>query len=64
MERQDGINETKFRLLKALLDTLRSTNDITDKELESLLLSAVELYQPLIGELEMNRIAREKGYNG
>ncbi len=64
MERQDGINETKFRLLKALLDTLRSTNDITDKELESLLLSAVDLYQPLIGELEMNRIAREKGYNG
>ncbi len=64
MERQDGINETKFRLLKALLDTLHSTGEITDEELESLLLSTVELYQPLIGELEVNSIAREKGYKG
>ncbi len=54
MGQQDGINETKFRLLKAVLDTLHPTGEITNEELESLLLSAVELYQPLIGELEVN----------
>lgn len=61
MEQQDAINETKFRLMKAILDTLHAEGDISDGQLEALLMSAVEMYQPLIGQLEVNSIARKKG---
>lgn len=64
MEWKDAIKETKFKLLKAILDTLHAEGDILDGQLEALLVAAVERYQPLIGQLEVNSIAREKGYKG
>ena len=64
MEQEDGIRETKFRLAKAVFVSLYEQGLITDKQLRLLLLSVVEMYHPMIGELEVNSIAGEKGYKG
>ena len=64
MTNEDAIAETKYRLAKCVFTTLFENGNITEPELNALLTEAVQKYHPMIGELEMESIAREKGYDG
>lgn len=64
MTKDAAIAETKYRIAKCVFTSLQENGLISDDELNTLLIAAVEKYHPLIGELEVNSIAREKGYTG
>ena len=51
-------------MAKYVFNSLWKDGLISDDELNTLLMAAVENYRPLIGGLEVNSIAREKGYTG
>lgn len=62
MKKEDAIAETKFRLAKSVFLTLHGRGLISGEELQTLLYAAVQRYHPMLGELEVNSIAREKDY--
>ena len=64
MKKEQGATERDYRLVKAVFMTLRDKGIITDEELSALKKGGVERLNPMVGELEVNSIAEEKGYTG
>ena len=64
MNKEQGRAERDYRLVKAVFMTLRDKGIITDEELSALKKGGVERLKPMVGELEVNSIAEEKGYTG
>lgn len=64
MTEENATAEMKYRLAKGVFKTLYENGTITASELDELLAAAVKKYHPIIGELEINSIARENGYDG
>ena len=64
MNKKQGAAERDYRLVKAVFMTLRDKGIITDAELSALKKKCVERLNPIVGELEVNSIAEEKGYTG
>ena len=57
MTKEAAIAETKYRMAKYVFNSLWKDGLISDDELNTLLMAAVENYRPLIGGLEVNSIA-------
>ena len=64
MNKKQGAAERDYRLAKAIFTALRNKGVITDEELSALKKECVERLKPMVGELEVNSIAEEKGYTG
>ncbi len=64
MTKEKGEAEVKFRMVKAVFVSLCEQGLITDEELQRLLRAARDMYHSIIGELEVESIAGEKGYKG
>ena len=64
MNKEQGRAERDYRLVKAAFMTLRDKGIITDEELSALKKECVHRLKPMVGELEVNSIAEEKGYTG
>ncbi len=64
MTKEQGEAEVKFRMVKAVFASLCEQGLITDDELQRLLRAACDMYHPIVGELEVESIAGEKGYKG
>ena len=64
MNKEQGRAERDYRLVKAVFMTLRDKGILTDEELSALKKKCVERLNPMVGELEVNSIAEEKGYTG
>ncbi len=64
MTKEQGEAEVKFRMAKAVFASLYELGLLTDEELQRLLRAARDMYHPIIGELEVESIAGEKGYKG
>ena len=64
MNKEQGRAERDYRLVKAVFMTLRDKGIITDEELSALKKKCVERLNPMVGDLEVNSIAEEKGYTG
>ena len=64
MNKEQGRAERDYRLVKAIFMTLRDKEIITDEELSALKKECVRRLKPMVGELEMNSIAKEKSYTG
>ena len=64
MNKEQGRAERDYRLAKAIFTALRDKVVITDEELSALKKEYVERLKPMVGELEVNSIAEEKGYTG
>ena len=64
MNKEQGRAERDYRLVKAVFMTLRDKGIITDEELSALKKGCVERLKPMVGKLEVNSIAKEKGYTG
>ena len=64
MSKNQGRAERDYRLVKAVFMTLRDKEIITDEELSALKKECVRRLKPMVGELEVNSIAKEKNYTG
>ena len=64
MTKEQGEAEVKFRMAKAVFASLHERGLVTDDELQCLLRAACDMYHPIIGELEVESIGKEKGYKG
>ena len=64
MNKEQGRAERDYRLAKAVFMTLCDKEIITDEELSALKKECVRRLKPMVGELEANSIAEEKGYTG
>ena len=64
MNKKQGAAERDYRLVKAVFMTVHDKGIITDEELSALKKKCVERLKPMVGELEVNSIAEEKGYTG
>ena len=64
MNKEQGRAERDYRLAKAIFTALRDKGILTDEELSALKKKCVERLNPMVGELEVNSIAEEKGYTG
>lgn len=64
MNKKQGAAERDYRLAKAIFTALHNKGVITDEELSALKKKCVERLKPMVGELEVNSIAEEKGYTG
>ncbi len=64
MTKEQGKAEVKFRMAKAVFASHCEQGLITDEELQRLLSAACDMHHPIIGELEVESIAGEKGYKG
>ena len=64
MNKKQGAAERDYRLAKGIFSALRNKGVITVEELSALKKECVERLKPMVGELEVNSIAEEKGYTG
>ena len=64
MNKKQGAAERDYRLAKAIFTALLDKGILTDEELSALKKECVERLKPMVGELEVNSIAEEKGYTG
>ena len=64
MNKEQGRAERDYRLVKAISTALRDKGIITDEEFSALKKECVDRLKPMVGELEVNSIAEEKGYTG
>ena len=64
MNKKQGAAERDYRLAKAIFKALHNKGVITDEELSALKKECVRRLKPMMGELEVNSIAEEKGYTG
>lgn len=64
MNKKQGAAERDYRLAKSVFMMLRDKGIITDEELSALKKECVRRLKPMVGELEVNSIAKEKGYTG
>ena len=64
MNKKQGAAERDYRLAKAIFTSLHNKGVITDEELSALKKECVRRLKPMVGELEVNSIAEEKGYTG
>ena len=64
MNKKQGAAERDYRLAKAIFFLFRDKGILTDEELSALKKKCVERLNPMVGELEVNSIAEEKGYTG
>ena len=64
MNKKQGRAERDYRPAKAVFMTLCDKEIITDEELLVLKKECFRRLKPMVGELEVNSIAEEKGYTG
>ena len=64
MNKKQGAAERDYRLAKAIFTASRDKGILTDEELSALKKECVRRLKPLVGELDVNSIAEEKGYTG
>ena len=64
MNKKQGAAERDYRLAKAIFTAWRDKGILTDEELSALKKKCVVRLNPMVGELEVNSIAEEKGYTG
>ena len=64
MNKKQGAAERDYRLAKSIFTALRDKGILTDEELSPLKKECVRGLKPMVGELEVNSIAEEKGYTG
>ena len=64
MNKNQGAAERDYRLTKAVFTVLYDKGIITVEEFSALKKECVKRLKPMVGELEVNSIAEEKGYTG